>query len=166
MIGRYVTHVLALALELALASCLVPPPPGSEAQHTDTSTSKEAEVVIAKLSTLRQEKGLPPPKVLLDIQEMAAEDAVALERGECDGESALHRVLEKTLWKLKRENTVVRAWFFATQRLDEVPFPPELLKTKALRVAVLVARHLPGQSNAFGVVLSAEIPGDSLEVNR
>src|SRR5205814_954090 len=121
----------------ALVSCLVPPPPGSEAQHPDTRTSKEAEVVIAKLNALRQEKGLLPAKVLLDIQEMAAEDALALERGECDGDSALHRVLQKTFWKLKQEGTVVRGWFFATDQLESVPFPDELLTTKRLRVAVV-----------------------------
>jgi hypothetical protein len=160
---RLLLPVLAVLLA---GGCLVPPPPGTQAQHPETATSKEAGIVIAKLGEQRQEKGLLPPKVLLEVQEMEEDEVLCLEKGECNGDSAVHRALQKTLWKVRQEGTVVRAWFIATDRLDYTPFPPELLKTKNVRVAVVVARSLPGKSGTYGVLITAEIPGDALEVNR
>jgi hypothetical protein len=158
--------VLVLPAALTLAACIIPPPPGTEAQHPDTATSKEAAVVIEHLGEERKAKGLLPPKVLTEVQEMEADEAACLEKGECDGDAAVRRALQKTLWKVSRENSVVRGWFIATDQLQSTPFPPEVLKTKNLRVAVVVARKLPAKSGMFGVLLTAEIPGDALEVNR
>src|SRR5262245_43464658 len=157
--------LLPVAL-LATSACLVPPPPGTDAKHPETATSKEAGIVIAKLGEQRQEKGLLPPKVLFEVQESEEDEALCLEKGECNGDSAVHRALQKTLWKVRQEGTVVRGWFIMTDRLEFTPFPPELLKTKNVRVAVVVARTLPSRSGTFGVLITAEIPGDALEVNR
>jgi hypothetical protein len=158
--------LLLLVAVLVCCGCLVPPPPGTEAQHPETATSKEAGVVIAKLGEQRQGKGLLPPKVLLEVQEMEEDEVHCLEKGECDGDSAVRRALQKTLWKVRQEGTAVRAWFIMTDSLEYTPFPPELLRTKNVRVAVVVARSLPRRSGAFGVLITAEIPGDALEVNR
>jgi hypothetical protein len=159
----FISNLLFAVVVFTSTACLVPPPPGSEAQHPETSGSKEADIVIAKLGEERKQKGLFVPKVLVDVQEMEEEEGLCLEKGECDGDSAVRRVLQKTMWKVKREGTVVRAWFVETDRLEATPFPPELLATKNLRVAVVVARSLPRRSGMFGVLLSAEIPGDSIE---
>src|SRR6266498_1412400 len=152
---------LFLAQIVAAAGCLVPPPPAPPSAQK--SSSKEADVVIARLTELRHERGLQPPKVMFDIEEMAADDGLALEKGECDADSALHRMLQKTLWKTdKGGNTVVRGWFFATNQLDQVGFPPPVLKSRVMNVAVVVVRHYKGDPDAYGVLLTAELQGDSL----
>jgi len=101
---------------------------------------------------------------MFELEEMAADDGLALEKGECDADSALHRMLKKTLWKADHGgSTVVRGWFIATNQLDQTGFPPPLLKSRVMRVAVVVARHYKGDPDTYGVLLTAELQGDSID---
>ena len=97
----------------------------------------DAARVFDLLKRTRTARGLPAPAALADTKAMALE-ATLVNRGEKEAYEALNAAL---VGERDRLGKSVRGWVIATNDLDAIPFPPEVMRGGALTVGVEVTHH-------------------------
>jgi hypothetical protein len=145
--------------------CIAPPPlPDPNAPVvTKNENTPEVDAVIASLTSQRGRAGRPPPTIVHDLVKMAADDAVELEKGETQPKSAVQKLLRQAIWAFgnRSESLVVRGWLLTGPSLEQMDFPPEVIRASTLKCAIAVV-HPPPKGGPYGVLFVVQIPGDML----
>src|SRR5204862_3354705 len=101
---------------------------------------QEVAPVLAVLTARPRPWGLAPAALVPSLEPVAAAVALSVERGEKDPDGALQDLLEKST---NTFNSGVRGWMLAADKLDQLPFPEELLAAQPPHIAIGVAHFRP-----------------------
>lgn len=106
----------------------------------------DAKALAARIAAARGERGLIPPKVVIELNGDAARAADRVQAGSRTPLEALSDLLERASERLGRS---VRGWVAEASSLDRVKLPDQLLTQPSLAVGIGVGHHRP-QGAAWG----------------
>lgn len=144
----------AAAVGAVLLGCAQPKSP-ADVQREDERRA-DVNAVMARLRDRRE--GLGKPNLVDAAQSTVDEDALALERGECDASDCMNRFMRHALTVMHPANlnTIVRGFPLEADDLATLAFPPELEQAKNLRLVLTVA-HAPKRDHKYYVFVAAEV---------
>jgi hypothetical protein len=110
------------------------------------SANHESDVqsVLERLSKSRQAHSMKPPTILAGVRAEAQEAAARVQQGDSSPRQALDRMLNRSAEKYP--GFAFNGWVFEASSLDDLTFPPELLRQPLGGVAVAVAHYRPKNS--------------------
>jgi hypothetical protein len=117
----------------------------------------EAKKVLAHLATLRAQQGLAPPSPIAGLEGLASQ-ARLVGGGRAEPMAALDQALNL---EVARYRHALRGWVVATNDLDRVPLPPELVVPANVAVGIEVAHWKPEGAAWGSYVVFLVAPGDA-----
>ncbi|MEL6181696.1 MAG: hypothetical protein AAFS10_22240, partial [Myxococcota bacterium] len=122
--------------------------------------ANEQAQVLRRLTRLRTDAGRAAPRVLTPIQDEAQATARRVERGEVKPEEALNALMESAAGKLRGQGGRMAGWISQSYDLDQLPYPPDLLRLPEVDVYMAVAHIRPANEpwGRYMVFMVARIP--------
>jgi hypothetical protein len=118
----------------------------------------DVQSVLGRLAKARLEQHMRPPTVFAGVRAEVQEAAARVQRGDSSPHQALDRMLNRSAEKYP--GVAFRGWFFEGSSLDELTFPPELLRQSLGGIAVAVTHYRPKNEpwSRLVVLILAESP--------